>query len=345
MSTNLISVKSYLGKYYPELLYSAAQDKYKDTSLDAIFEQRFNIQANKVQMVVDPAMPGLSLIVLGNEIHISKDLYDHPNVIVTNSLEGNQLVNPRSLYNPETFSTIAYLVCQNHSTIQIVGEIDEPIYVRYKSEFETFYNSVMIFDVSNDIEVEIIEEVESCCALNSVVNYLLHPGADLKLTTFYQNKVSAISCFYRNIITQDGANFNHIVLGKGSSNIVDENKIFPYESSTSEFLGVIHSEGKNFHSILTVEPQSPKFKIDVDYRGVLSGKSNVTFFPTIIGQITTEKEATISVTNVVLEELPVGDAEREVKNYTSDIVGRAILERMVGVKRFYDNKTKFMHFP
>lgn len=345
MSANLISIKSYLGKYYPELLYSAVQDKYKDSNLESIFEQRFHIQNNKVQMVVDPAMPGLSLIVLGNEIHISKDLYDHPNVIVSNSLENNQLANPRSLYNPETFSTIAYLICQNHTTLQIVGEIDEPIYVKYKSDFETFYNSVLIFDVTNDVEVEIVEEIESCGALNSVVNYVLHPSSSLKLTTFYQNKVSGISFFYRNIITQDSANFSHVMLGKGSSNVVDENKIHHANDSKSEFLGVINSAGRNFHSVLTVEPQSPNYHINVDYRDILSGKSKVTFFPIIIGQHTTGSDASISVTNVTMEEIPTTEAETEVKKYVSDIVGRAILERMVGTKRFYDNKTKFMHFP
>lgn len=345
MSTNLIPIKSYLGKYYPELLYSSVQDKYKDARLEDVFEQRFNIQNNKVQMIVDPAMPGLSLIVLGNEIYISKDLYDHPNVIVNNSLENPQLANPRSLYNPETFSTIAYLICQNHTTLQIVGEIDEPIYVKYKSEFETFYNSVLLFEVSNEIEVEIIEEIESCCGLNAVVNYLLHPGADVKLTTFYQNRVSAISYFYRSIVAQDNSNFEHIVLGKGSSNVIDETKIFPYQNSKAEFLGVINSGGKNFHSILTVEPQSTDFSVNVDYRDILSGKSNVTFFPVLVGNHITGKEASISVTNVTVEEMPADRVETEINSYVSDIIGRAILERMVGVKRFYDNKTKFTHFP
>lgn len=345
MSANLISIKSYLGKYYPELLYSSVQDKYKESGLENLFEQRFNIQNNKVQMIVDPAMPGLSLIVLGNEICISKELYDHPNVIIINSMENAQLANPRSLYNPETFSTIAYLVCQNHTTIQIVGEVDEPIYVKYKSDFETFYSSVLVFDISNDLQVEIIEEVESCCALNSVVNYLLHPSSNLKLTTFYQNKITALSYFYRSVIAQDSSNLEHIVLGKGSSNVIDETKIFPFENSKAEFLGVINSGGKNFHSILTVEPQTPNYKVDVDYRDILSGKGKVTFFPLIVGQHGASTGASISVTNVTVEELPTDKAEAELATYVSDIVGRAILDRMVGVKRFYDNKTKFMHFP
>lgn len=345
MSSNLIPIKSYLGKYYSELLYSSEQDKYKDTNLDTIFDQRFYIQNNKTQMVVDPTMKGLCLIVLGNEIHISKELYDHPNVIVINSLEHNQTSNPRSLYTPETFPTIAYLICQNHTTFQIVGEIDEPIYVKYRTEFETFYSSVVVFDISNDLEVEIVEEVESLCALNAVANYILHPFSNLKLTTFYQNNVAAISYFFRNIIAQDSSNFSHIVLGKGSSNVIDENKIHPHADSKSEFLGIVNANGRNFHTILTVAPEAPNYKINVDYRDVLSGKSSVTFFPIIIGQQSVGDDATISVTNVTLEDIPAEKLADEITSYVSDIVGRTTLERLVGVKRFYDNKSKFLHFP
>ena len=114
MSSNLIPIKSFLGKYFPELHYSATQEKYKDTNLDTFFEQRFYIQNNKVQMIIDPVLPGLTAIISGNEIHISKEFYDHPNILISNSLENNnQYSTPRSLYNAETFSTLAYLICQN----------------------------------------------------------------------------------------------------------------------------------------------------------------------------------------------------------------------------------------
>lgn len=340
-----IQVKDFLGKFYPELFYSSGQEKYKESNIDQIFGQKFLIQNNKVQMVVDPSMPGLSMSVSGNEIYISKELYDHPNVIVVNSIENGQAGNSKGLYNPETFSTVAYLVCQNHTTLQIVGEIDEPIYVKYKSDFETFYHSVIVFDITNDIEVEIVEEIESQCALNAVANYLLHPSAVLKVTTFYQNNISALSFFYRNVIAQDNSKFSHIVLGKGSSNILDENRIRTGQNVDTEFLGVINSNGRNFHSVLSVEPMFPDYTVHVDYRDILSGKSNVTFYPVIVGQNVVGEGASISVTNITTEELPAAGASDEIKNYISDIVGRAILERIAGAKRFYDNKSKFMHFP
>jgi len=346
MSTTIIPIKAFLGKYYSELLYSASQDKYKNTGLDNFFEQRFYIQNNKVQMIIDPGLTGMVVSICGNEIHISKEFYDHPNVVVSNSLENsNQVTNPRNLYNPETFSTLAYLVCQNHTTFQIIGEIDEPIYVRYKSDFETFYNSVVVFNISNDVEVEIVEEIESFSALNAVTNYILYPSAKLNLSTFYENHRSAISFCYRNIIVQDNASFNHILFGKGSSNAIDENRIRCGSGAASELLGVVNSSGQHFHSILYVEPSAPDYKISVNYRDILERKSDVSFFPVITGQTPTGDAASIEVSNISLDDIPADKVESEIKQYIADIVERATLARMVGVERFYNNKSKFLHFP
>ncbi len=345
MSENLIQIKAFLGKYYPELNYSSMQDKYKNTALDTFFEQRFYIQNNKVQMIVDPGLPGLTAIVSGNEIHISKEFYDHPNIVITNSIENpNQNSNPRSLYNPEVFSTIAYLVCQNHTMFQVIGEVDEPIYLKYKTDYETFYNSVIVFEVSNDISVEIVEEIESSSALNCVTNYILHPNADVKLSTFYQNHISGISYIFRNIISQYASSFTHLLFGKGSSNAIDENKVLTYEKSKSEFLGVINSDKRNFHSILTLQPASDDYSVNVDYRDIIAGKGKVSFFPVVLGQEPAEK-ANISVSNMTLDNVPKAQVDNEIKKYIDDIVQRATLERMAGAKRFYDNKTKFLHFP
>lgn len=346
MSTNLIPIKAFLGKYYSELLYSAAQEKYKNTGLDAFFEQRFYIQNNKAHMIVDPSLSGLVISVSGNEIIVSKELYDHPGVVVSNSLESpNQTSNPRSLYNAETFSTVAYLICQNHTTFQIVGEIDEPIYIKYRSDFETFYNSVIVFNVNNDLEVEIVEEFESNGALNSVTNYILNPNAKLNLTTFYQNNVSAVSLCYRNIIAQENSTFNHVLFGKGSANILDENRLRTASGASAEFLGIVNSNGRKFHSVLYVEPAAQDYSVTVDYRDVKSGKADVTFLPVILGQVPMGGSASVSVTEITLEEIPADEVEEEVKTFLADIVGRANLVRMVGVQRFYDNKIKFLHFP
>lgn len=345
MSSNLIPIKAFLGKYYSELLYSADQEKYKNTGLDAFFEQRFYIQNNKAQMIVDPLVSGLVISVVGNEIFVSKELYDHPGIVVTNSLESKNLtLNPRSLYNPETFQTVAYLICQNHTTFQIIGEIDEPIYIKYKSDFETFYNSVIIFNINNDLDVEIVEEFESNGALNSVTNYILNPGATLNLTTFYQNNISALSLCYRNIITHENSNFNHVLFGKGSANIIDENRLHTASGVEAEFLGIVNSDNRDFHSILYIEPLVQDYTVSVDYRNVKSGRSDVTFFPVILGQALDRESATISVMEITLEEIPFEKQEEEIKIFLADIIDRAILNRMIGVQRFYDNKTRFLYF-
>ena len=91
MSTNLIQIKAFLGKYYSELAYWATQPKYVKAGLDKFFEQRFIIQNNKTQMIVDPMLHGLVVIITGNEIYISKDLYDHEYIEVTNSMENSAL--------------------------------------------------------------------------------------------------------------------------------------------------------------------------------------------------------------------------------------------------------------
>lgn len=342
MSTNLIPIKSYLGKYYPELHYSAIQEKYAGSGIDTFFDQRFHIQNNKVQMIVDPSLPGLSAIISGNEIQISKELYDHPNVTVTNSLENKeQMSNPRSLYNADTFSTLAYLVCQNHTMLQITGELDEPIYLKYRTEFESFYNSVIIVEVMVGIEVEIVEEIESSSALNSLTNYILQTEAKMNLFTFYNNNKSAISFTYRNIITRPAASFKHYLLGKGSSNVIDENKIMAAIGSKSEFLGIVDSNGQKFHSILSVVPENPYYSVIVDYRDILFGKADVTFFPVIIGQQTAEGSE-ISVSNIDITAIPAADVESTIASYTKEIMDRFILSGTLGVKRFYDNKAKFL---
>jgi hypothetical protein len=342
MSENLIPIKAYLGKYHTELAYSAAQAKYANTRLDSFFEQRFYIQNNKVQMVVEPNIKGLVINVIGNEIHVSQELYDHPNILITNSMESGQTTNPKSLYNPEVFSTLAYLVCQNHTSFNIVADIDEPIYVKYTCDYETFYNSVLVFSVAGGLDVEIVEEFESVSALNAVTNYILYPSAKLNLTTFYNNHLSGLSFAYRNVIAQQSSKFNHILYGRGSSNVIDENKIFAGSSSETEMLGIVNSEGMNFHSILYVESEMPDYRIAVNYRDILEDKHNVTFFPVILGITPLGDNATIEVSNVTIEELPINTINTEINKFISDIVDRTVLDRMVGVERFYNNKTKFL---
>lgn len=342
MSSNLIYVKDYLGKYFPELHYSSIQDKYKDTKLDTLFDQRFYIQNNRTQMIVDASMPGLALSITGNEIYISKELYDHPSVNVSNSLEKPQTSNPRGLFNSETFGTVAYLMCQNHLTIEIVDAVDEPIYVKYRSEFETFHSAVVIFSIGSYIDVEIVEEIESQCALNVVTNYNLMPNAKLGLSTFYKNNISASSIYLREVTLQESTDYSHILLGQGSAGIIDENKIHVGSGSKIEMLGVINSNGRDFHTILYLDPPLTEYKATVVYKDILVDSADVSFFPIITQVDEISENVIIEVSNIILNDVPDDRKKEEVSRFISDIVGRALINRVAGAKRFYNSKDRFL---
>ena len=342
MPTNLIQIKAFLGKYYPELSYAVSQDKYAKAGLNKFFEQKFIIQNNKAQMIVDPSLKGLTAIVAGNEIFISKALYEHEYVNITNSMEAADSNNPKSLYTSDTFSTIAYLICQNHTMFEIVGELEEPIYIRYKSDFETFYNSVIIVNIAEELDVEIVEEYESFCALNSVANYIIQANSKLNLSTFYQNHISALSFCLRNIIVQDSAKYNHILFGKGSSNVLDESKIYANNKSEVDLLGCINPGQHEFHAIVGILPGSQDYNFFLDHRHVVSGKGKTTFTPVVIGHLPVNAHTNVS--SLILDHYAKGFWAEKTEEFLSPIIDRSTLERTVGVERFYNNKSKFLQF-
>lgn len=342
MQNNLVQVKNYLGKYYSELFYSSSLDKYKNTELENFFDQRFSIQNNKPQMIIDSDLEGLSIVVFGNEISVSKELYDHQNIVVSNSMENpDAFGNTKSYYNPETFSTVAYLICQNQTRFEITGELDEPIYIKYKSDFETFYNSVLHFVIHNGVDTEIVEEIESYCALNSVSNYTLNNNSRLNLSTFYKNTSAGISFVYRNVNVADHASYNSVVFGKGSSNIIDENKIILHKSS-AELLGIRNSCGKNFHSILCVDHKDTDFSTNIVYRDILHSKSNMTFYPLILGD--DENNTNVAIEQRSFANLPGMVISDEIKEFIKDIIDVSIVERNENSQRFYNNKSNFLNF-
>lgn len=343
MSQILIPIKTFLGKYYPELLFTAETAKYKETGLRTFFEQRFYIQGNKTQMIIDPSLDGLSVVVNGNEILVSKSLYDHPNITITNSMEVGDNSKTRNLYNPDIFSTIAYIVCQNSTMFDIIGELDEPVYIKYKSDYETFYNSILLVKVAADLNIEIVEEIESKCALNSVTNYIIAPGAHLSLTSFYQNNIAALSFMYRNIIAQDYSQYIHNIMGHGSSNVIDESRLHTYSNVKVELLGIIAPGNYDFHSIIGIQPLETTEECDIllSHRLLLSGAGTATFTPVSADQ---SVQADMDVTSLDVNEIPMPIRKNKVDEYVKDIADRAVLDRMIGTERFYNNKSRFLDF-
>ena len=342
MATNLIQIKAFLGKYYPELAYSTSQEKYTRAGLNRFFEQRFVIQNNKTQMIVDPHLFGLSIVVEGNEIFVSKEMFEHEHIGITNSIENPETNNPKSLYTSEIFSTMAYLICQNHTMFQITGEIEEPIYIKYKSDFETFYNSVVIVNVAENLDVEIVEEYESYCAINSVTNYIAQTGAKLNVSTFYQNHVSALSFCLRNVITQDNSTYSHMLFGKGSSCVLDETRIFANNGSNIELLGCINPGQNEFHSIVGILPGAQDYSFLLDHRHVVHGKGRATFTPVVVGHLPNNSHTNVG--SLVLDQYAKGYWQEKTEEFLSPIVDRLTLDRTTGAARFYNNKTKFLQF-
>jgi hypothetical protein len=342
MSPNLTQLKAFLGKYYQEIAYSTTQAKYASSSIGNVLEQRFAIQNNKAQMIVDPALRGLIMNVAGNEVHISQELYNHPSVTVSNSMENTENVhhNPKSLYNPELFSTLAYLVCQNHTTLDIVSEMEEPIYINYSADFETFYNSVIVVNIAEGLDVEVVEEFNSSCALNAVTNYIVHPNARLNLATFYDNKMSALSFCLRNVIVMDNATYNHMLFGKGSSSVVDETKIQPNHTSKIELLGCINPHMREFHTIVGVHPMAQDYTFFLEHKHVVFGTGKTTFTPIVVGHL--PADAYSDVKSLSLDMMADEDRTEKTEEFLNPILERATLERIAGVSRYYRNKTKFM---
>lgn len=344
MPSKLTHIKSFLGKHYSELLESSFQSKYKNTGLNLFFEQKFIIQDNKTQMVVDATLSGLTIIASGNEILVSKELYEHPNIQVTNSMETtiDANNNPRSLYTPSLFSSVAYLICQNHTMFAITGELDAPIYIKYASEFETFYNSVIVFNVLDNIDIEIVEEFASHGALNVVTNYVLSENSKLTLHTFYKSNVSALSCCLRYVILQDSAKYEHILFGKGSSIAIDESKLDPRVNSSTQLLGCVDSRNFNFNSIVGVVPAAKDYSFLLDHRHIIYGNGRVMLTPDITDGLPEGSHSNISVLNLSLIQKELHSSK--ILEFINPIFERATLDRTVDVDRFYNYKNKFLQF-
>lgn len=383
MSANLIPVKTYLGKFYSELSDTVlTSQKYQHTNINSFFEQRFFIQNNKVQMIVDVTLKGLRIVVSGNEIYVSKELYKHPSIDITNSIEEkSKTSDPRSLYSSKTFSTIAYLICQNHTLFKVIGDIDEPIYITFKSEYEAFYSSVLLFMVNAGVSVNIVEEIESHCAINSVVNYILNPYAALNVSTFYKNQRPALSFFFRNIIAQVASTYNHLLLGRGSSNVVDENRILLESEAMANVRGKIDVSNSSFHSIVEVTSSGHDNFINIDYRNTAKDKGTVTFTPVLeVSGLTTinlnadslviDDDSSILVTPTVntpmnsvftktninnrvldpeeLRTLVTDDVDENeaidliISDFSKEISDRVGIHCQSGTERYYDIKNKFL---
>ena len=341
MTNNLVSVKSFLGQYYTEVYESSKQEKYKNSGLESLFEQRFIIPNEQHNVTVSNTLYGHVIEITGNKVVVSKALYENEHITVATA--ANSEVNPRVLYTPNVFSTLAYLVTNNHLLVSITGPIDDPIYIKIGSHFETFQNTVVVVNIAEDIEVDIVEEVASVSAINGVINYIIGQESVLSLYTFYKNSISSVSALCRHVISRFSSTYNHVVLGKGSAIALDENKLYTYNDSQIMLLGCVDSKKYRFNSILSYHPESKDYSIVVDYRAITYDKGLVEFYPLIYGQNPNDN-ATISITEFSIDEI-LEDMQTSRHSYLKDIMDYTNIGVLTpSVKRFYENKTNFLKF-
>ena len=299
--SKLILVKDFLGKVFTDMSQNIkSSDKYKYVGLENFFEQRFLIQHNKVQMIIDHSLTGLRVVVNGNEIQISPELYHHPFVRVSNSIEQDTQSNSRKLFSSNTFSTMSYLVCQNHSMFQISENLMAPIYITFKTDYESFYNSVLLFIIDSSIDLEIVEEIESHCALNNVSNYIVNKNAKLNLSTFYQNQLSAESFSFRNIIAMEESQFTHNLAGKSSAKILDEIKVTYHKNSKISLNGMIYGKGGAFHSVINTVTSEPNNDVNINYKTILENKAKITLKSNV--EIKNASTANVKIQNLILND-------------------------------------------
>ena len=332
-------VKSSLGKYYPEILKYLAQEKYKGIGLPTFFEQSFSIQPGPLQMTVDSRLEGMCIEFNGSEVYVSADMYRHPMINIENTMESGVIGNPRAPFDSRIVGTIAYLVCQNHTIIDVVGDPGQPIYIKLSSDFEQFRNSVVTVCVDSQVHVEIVEEVESRAALCSVVKYVLGDQAQLSLTTFYDSRISATSLLYRPVTMSPSSHFYHTMLGNGAAISVDETALRVHTGVVVSIDGCLLCNNTHSHTILTVEPSrsSIDYEISVKMLGLLKHDGKFTVYPSILSH-DPPPGAEISICDIDI----TGTPNEEVETIVESITRNCMLGNVDGVERFYTKRDQLM---
>ena len=318
----LTTVKTMLGRYYADLQRSLNQTRYTNSGIERFFDQSFEIQQNPHQMVVDHRLTGLQIEFNGNEVYVSHELYHHGSVNISNTMESGKAIAPITQYDYRVIPTIAYLACQNHTTIDIVAPLDAPIFMRFSSEFERFHSSVATVNVINGAQVDIVEQVESRAALCMMVNYSLSAGSTLHLNTLYECNMASTTLLGRKITADVGATVNQGVLSNGAAIISDETYISTTSGVSVNVEGCVFCKDSHYHSAVTIEPMHLDYSVDINMRGVITGTGQFSHCPTVL-RYAAPPGSTVSATSMNTE----GKTQDEIAQFTQDII-RNIATRM-----------------
>ena len=337
-------LKQILGKYAGEITNSCNQEKYEGVNLKSFLLQKYDRQTDTPGVAIDHRLQGLEMVVSGNYIRISRDLSQHPAITIkTNNPGPESEHNPRSNYDSNVFASMAYLLCQNFIQIVVSAFVDKVLYIRYESEFEKIYSSAIEVSIAGTAQIDIVEEINSTSAINTVMDYNVGPTAKLRLHTFHNNSAGGNTILNRNVFLDNRASFQHGVMAHGAALVLDETRLFPKFRSNTAINGIVAAASKNYHGVLTVHPSIGEYKVAIEYRNIINDKSSATFYAGVAGQDVSERSH-INVQDINLGSLPRGQELQELVNFIQDMLPVINIDNRSDTERFSVQKNNFRLF-
>lgn len=338
---DLLPLKDYFGKYYPELKDSCSQEKYAGTGLASLFEHRYRVPNKEMQLHIDPSLPGLQLVISEGEVKISAGILNHPHISVFNDLALDQAA--KDGYNPDILPTMGYLSCWNRIKISFDSYIDTTVYIRYQSSAEIFFSSIVSIHVAPTAQVDIVEEFDGPGAVNVAANYEIESTAKLHLYTFYKPSAAGIILSLRNATIKERAYFKNVVLGKGSACVLDETKLYPLFRANVDILGIVDSPSRNFHNVLTVHPVVQEYRVAVEYKNIVGNTGVVSYYAGVVGN-SISRRSSINVTDLNIDEISDSDINTEIEKFTENVLEHVKVTDKKDSERFYGNRDEFVYF-
>lgn len=334
-------LRHHLGKYSGEITNSFAQEKYEQAGLRSLLAHRFNLDSSVPRLTIDSKLDGLQFIFTGNTIRVSQGVVDHPAINLHNMFSDHDAGNnPRASYDPSAAPSIACLMCQIFLRVEFTAFVDTVIYVKYDTEFETVHSSMVEFVINDTVQVDIVEEVISYGLHNVVTNYRVGSTAKLRLHTLYNNSAGGNSLLLRNVRLGERAGYTHGLLGHSSNVILDETRIFPKFRSNSRLTGITSSENRRFQSVLTVHPESDEYVVAIDYRNIITSRSNVGFYAGVAGDNISDRSY-VNVVDLNIDQLSDDVVPIKVAEFAKEVMDTFAINGRRDAERFYQRKNNF----
>ena len=330
-----------LGKYSGEFTDNLTQEKYLPLGLSRLMPQRFKKDQYQPKLIIDSKLQGLQFVFSGNTVRVSQAVIDHPGIQLHNKMtEPGSLQNPRSDYNAAVIPSVAYLLCQHFIRVEFTTFIDSVVYIKYETDFETMQASVVDFVIGDTVQVDIVEEILSYGVYAMATNYHVGATAKLRLHTFYNNGAGGNSLHARHVYLDDRAGYTHGVLAYGSNITLDESRLYPKFRSNSRLYGVISTEDKSFHTVVTVHPVSSEYAVTVDYRNVVTTRSNTSLYAGVAGDDISSRSYVNSI-DLNIDNTDPTETATQVAQFVKEIMDEVSISNRNDTAGFYHKKNNF----